>query len=144
MTAARAAPLRRPVSRVQSAKASPVNRTVLYIEDNPDNIHLVERLVGRRPETALRLATNGRDGVQAAIDERPALILLDNHLPDATGSEILGRLASSEATAGIPVVVISGDSAMIGKELLASGAAEYLEKPFDIHQLMSMIDRYVP
>jgi CheY-like chemotaxis protein len=121
-----------------------MNRTVLYIEDNPDTIHLVVRLIGRRPGTGLRLATNGRDGVQAAIDEQPGLILLDNNLPDATGSDILRQLTSSEATAGIPVVIISGDSARMGQELLDGGAAEFLAKPFDIHQLMTVIDRYLP
>ena len=48
------------------------------------------------------MATNGRDGVQAAIDKRPGLILLDNRLPDATGCEILRQLASAAATAGDP------------------------------------------
>jgi CheY-like chemotaxis protein len=122
-----------------------VNSTVLYIEDNADNVRLVELLLKRRPDTELRVATNGRDGVQAATDQRPALILLDNHLPDATGSEILGQLASVEATAGIPVIILTGDSGRAAaNELLASGACEFLEKPFDIHQFMAVIDHYLP
>jgi CheY-like chemotaxis protein len=122
-----------------------MNHTVLYIEDNPDNIRLVERLVKRHPQAELHTATNGRDGVQAAIDIQPALILLDNRLPDATGREVLVRLKSSAATAGIPVVIVSGDSVVdISKELLALGAADFLEKPFDIHQFMAIIDRYLP
>jgi len=122
-----------------------MNHAVLYIEDNPDNIRLVERLVKRHPQAELHTATNGRDGVQAAIDIRPALILLDNRLPDATGRDVLVRLKSSAATAGIPVVIVSGDSVVdISKELLALGAADFLEKPFDIHQFMAIIDRYLP
>ena len=75
---------------------------MVYIEDDDNNISLVKALLlKRRPQIGLRVATNGRDGVQAAIDE-PALILLDNRLPDATGSEILRKLASLPATAGIP------------------------------------------
>jgi CheY-like chemotaxis protein len=121
-----------------------MNRSVLYIEDDPDNIRLVERLLLKsRPDTELHTATNGRDGITAAISEQPALILLDNRLPDATGGEVLRRLASSEATAAIPVVVISGASAKTGDELLAAGAAEFLPKPFDVDQLMAMIDRYI-
>ena len=122
-----------------------MNSTVLYIEDNADNVRLVELLLKRRPHTELRVATNGRDGVQAAIGQRPTLILLDNHLPDAVGSEILRQLASAEATAGIPVIILTGDSSGVAAdELLAIGACEFLEKPFDIHQLMATIDRYLP
>jgi DNA-binding response OmpR family regulator len=86
---------------------------------------------------------NGRDGVRAAIDIRPALILLDNHLPDATGSEIMQELASASATAAIPVVIFSGDSADVIDELLASGAAESVTKPFSMHQFIGIIDRYL-
>jgi CheY-like chemotaxis protein len=89
------------------------------------------------------VATNARDGLKAAIEERPALILLDNRLPDATGGEVLRQLASSEATAAIPVVIISGDSAKTGDELLAIGASEFLPKPFDIDHLVTMIERYI-
>lgn len=117
---------------------------MLYIEDHAVSRRLVEQmLVMLRPHIELHVATNARDGVKAAIDERPALILLDNHLPDATGREVLRQLASSQATAAIPVIVISGDAAKTGDELLAIGASEFLSKPFDIDQLMPMIDRYI-
>ncbi len=97
---------------------------MLYIEDHAVCRRLVEQmLVMLRPHIELHVATNARDGVKAAIDERPALILLDNHLPDATGREVLRQLASSQATAAIPVIVISGDSAKTGDELLAIGAS---------------------
>ena len=122
-----------------------MNRSVLYIEDDPDNIRLVERLLLKRPDTELHVAANGRDGITAAISEQPALILLDNHLPDATGAEVLRQLASAEATAAIPVVIVSGDSGRaIATELLATGASGFLEKPYDIHHLMALIDRYLP
>src|ERR1700679_2110232 len=87
-----------------------MNRTVLYIEDNPDSIRLVERLIARRPHTKLRVATNAHDGIKAAIEEKPDLILLDNRLPDATGSDVLRRLASSPTTATIPVAILTGDA----------------------------------
>ena len=61
---------------------------------------------------------NGRDGVRAAIDMQPGLILLDNRLPDATGREILQELASASATAAVPVVIFSGDSDEVIDELL--------------------------
>ena len=122
----------------------PLRRVALYIEDNDNNIALVKALLKRRPQIELHVAMTGRDGVQAAHDQRPGLILLDNRLPDATGTEILRELASAPATAAIPVVVLSGDSGEIIDELLASGAADAVAKPFDIHQFMAMIDRYLP
>jgi CheY-like chemotaxis protein len=121
-----------------------VNHTVLYIEDNEDNIRLVERLVARRPDIQLQVATNAGDGITAATSGHPGLILLDNRLPDATGAEVLGRLAADQATAAIPVIILTGDSSpATASELLTAGAAEFLAKPFDIHQLMTLIDRYL-
>jgi CheY-like chemotaxis protein len=121
-----------------------VRHTMLYIEDNEQNIALVEALFRRRPHIELQVEMNGRDGIRTAIDNRPDLILLDNRLPDATGSEILRELAATTATAGIPVVILSGDAGEIIDGLLASGAAEAVPKPFNIHQFMAIIDRYLP
>ncbi len=121
-----------------------MNHALLYIEDDENNISLVQALLKRRPHIELHVATNGRDGVQAAIDKHPGLILLDNRLPDATGAEVLRKLASATATAAIPVVAFSSDSGDIIDELLANGAAESVGKPFDIHQFMAIIDRYLP
>jgi CheY-like chemotaxis protein len=121
-----------------------MSHTVLYIEDDENNIFLVESLLRRRPQIELHVAITGHDGIQAAVDKQPGLILLDNSLPDATGGEILRELASAAATAAIPVVILSaGSDEVIGK-LLASGAAESVAKPFDIHQFMDLVDRYLP
>ena len=121
-----------------------VNHAMLYIEDNENNISLVEALLKRRPQIELHVAMTGHDGIQAALDKQPELILLDNRLPDATGAEILRELGSAAATAAIPVVMLSSDSDEILDKLLASGAAESIAKPFDIHQFMAVIDRYLP
>jgi CheY-like chemotaxis protein len=121
-----------------------VNRVLLYIEDDDNNISLVEALLKRRPQIELYVATNGRDGIQAAIDKQPGLILLDNRLPDTTGSEILRELAAAPATAAIPVVILSSDADEFIAQLVAEGATEAVPKPFDIHQFIAMIDRYLP
>jgi CheY-like chemotaxis protein len=127
------------------AASGPVNRKVLHIEDHEATRRLIERVLGKlRPQAELHVAANAREGIKAAIDEQPALILLDNRLPDATGDEVLRQLVATEATADIPVVVISGDSVRIGDELLAIGAAEFLVKPFDIQHFLAVIDRYIP
>jgi len=121
-----------------------MSRTVLYIEDDANNVRLMERILGRREGTTLATAATGRDGVNTAIDAQPALILLDNRLPDATGAEVLRQLGSNQATAGIPVIVITGDvDQATADRLLVGGAAEIITKPFDIHQFMASLDHYL-
>ena len=119
---------------------------VLYIDDNQDNIFLLRRLFRRScPDITLYTAMTGGDGVKAAIDERPALILLDNRLPDTNGEQVLRELATIPATAAIPVVILSADSSpVIIKELIAAGAADFLAKPFDGPQLLAILGRYLP
>jgi CheY-like chemotaxis protein len=121
-----------------------MNHALLYIEDDDNNISLVQALLKRRPQIELLVAMNGRDGIKTAIDRKPALILLDNRLPDATGSEILAELASRPATAAIPVVVLSSDADEFINQLIAEGATEAVPKPFDIHKFIAMLDRYIP
>jgi CheY-like chemotaxis protein len=121
-----------------------MNHSLLYIEDNESNIILIEALLRRRPQIDLHVAMNGREGVRAAMDVQPNLILLDNRLPDASGGEILQKLASDSGTAAIPVVVLSGDSDEVIDELLTSGAAESIKKPFNLRQFMGILDRYFP
>ena len=108
------------------------------------NIRLVERLLKRRPEIELRSVGTGRDGIQAAIEDPPVLILLDNRLPDTHGEQVLRQLAAVPQTAAIPVIILSGDT---GREtvdtLLAAGAVDFMAKPFNLLELMTMIERYL-
>jgi CheY-like chemotaxis protein len=120
--------------------------TVLYIDDVQDNILLVQRLLRQaRPDIELHAASTGADGITAAVDARPDLILLDNRLPGTSGAQVLRQLAARPVTAAIPVVILSGDSSPVtARELLAAGAVDFLAKPFDIHQLLAVIGRYLP
>jgi CheY-like chemotaxis protein len=122
-----------------------VNGVVLYIDDSQDNILLVQRLFQRKcPDIQLHTAMTGHDGIRVAIDDQPALILLDNRLPDASGEQVLRNLAAAPATAAIPVVILSGDShPATVNELLAAGAADFLGKPFEAHQLLAILGRYL-
>ena len=71
-----------------------MSATVLYIDDGQDNLLLVQRLLKRaRPDIQLHTATTGRDGIQTAVGSQPALILLDNRLPDSSGEQVLRQLA---------------------------------------------------
>lgn len=122
-----------------------MSQTVLYIEDNASAVRLIETLLKRRPHVELRVARTARDGVNAAVAQPPGLIILDNRLPDARGGDVLRMLSLEPAVEDVPVVIISGDSdTQLAMEMLASGAAEYLVKPFDLRRFLSVIDRYLP
>jgi PAS domain S-box-containing protein len=114
--------------------------TIVYIEDNLSNVKLVERLIDRLPRVRLLPAMQGKLGVDLARQHHPDLILLDLHLPDLHGREVLQLLKHDPATAAIPVVILSADAtAREVERLRAAGAAEYLTKPIDIDQLLKTI-----
>jgi signal transduction histidine kinase/CheY-like chemotaxis protein len=114
---------------------------VLYIEDNLANLKLVQRIVASRADVEIIPAMQGRLGLDLAREHQPILILLDLHLPDIPGDEVLQRLRDDPATAAIPVVVVSAD-ATTGQtqRLLASGASAYLSKPFNVSELLRIVD----
>ena len=115
--------------------------TVLYIEDNLANLRLVERILSRRPGVTLLTAMQGRVGWDLARQHRPDLILLDLHLPDMRGDEVLGLVRADPATAATPVAVLSADATPRQVErLLAAGADQYLTKPLDIAEFLRVVD----
>jgi CheY-like chemotaxis protein len=116
---------------------------VLYVEDNATNVQLVERILDERPGIQLLAAGTAAEGLRLAEAEKPALILLDRRLSDMAGEQVLRRLKASPSTAAIQVVVISGDSGrQAADELLDLGASAFLAKPFDVEELLSVIDRF--
>jgi PAS domain S-box-containing protein len=118
--------------------------TILYIEDNLANLSLVESILDMEPGITLLAALQGQLGLELAYEHHPDLILLDLHLPDIPGTEVLQRLRSNAATGEIPVVVISAD-AMQGsvERLLRSGASAYLTKPLDVDQFIETVRRFL-
>ena len=117
-------------------------RTVLYVEDNPSNLRLVQRVLSERGDVRLVTATRG-DAVQDLVRQHlPDLVLLDLHLPDLGGQEVLRRLHADPQTAPVPVVVVSAD-ATAGQiqRLLAAGAADYLTKPLDVDRFLEVVDQ---
>jgi CheY-like chemotaxis protein len=116
-------------------------RTVLYIEDNPINVLLVERVMALRPAVHLDVATRGDTGIEMAAAHHPDLVLLDLHLPDMSGEQVLFRLQADPVTCHIPVVIVSADAMVEGiTRLRAAGAAGYLTKPFDLGAFLAVID----
>lgn len=119
-----------------------VTSTVLYIEDNLSNFRLIERVLALRQGIRLLPAMQGRLGIDLARQQQPDLILLDLHLPDLKGDEVLVQLKGHPKTQAIPVVVISADATPRQvQRLLHAGAAAYLTKPIDVGQLMQLFNR---
>jgi PAS domain S-box-containing protein len=115
---------------------------VLYIEDNAPNVRLVERILARRPGVRLVTSALGAPAVALARQHRPDLVLLDLHLADVPGDEVLRRLRADPATADVAVVMLSADAtAGQADRLLGAGAQGYLTKPVDVAKLLELVDR---
>jgi PAS domain S-box-containing protein len=137
-----------PLQKLESAKTvladgeiSGDTRRLLYIEDNFSNVTLVEQMLAERPTLELMTAMQGRVGLELARKHAPDLILLDMHLPDIPGWQVLAQLKADHLTREIPVVVISADATPPQiKRLLSAGAHAYLTKPIDIVEFLRVID----
>jgi signal transduction histidine kinase len=144
LPAAQALPAAVPSASVEAAeqpRADSNARTILYVEDNPSNVKLVERVLALRPEIRLVVAMRGALGIDLARERHPCLILLDLNLPDISGEEVLRRLKLDPQTIDMPVVVISADATPGQRERLqAKGAADYLSKPFEVTRLLEIVD----
>jgi PAS domain S-box-containing protein len=128
-----------PTAEKDAAELAPV--TLLYIEDNAPNVRVVEHLLRLRPEWTLVHAALGSLGIELAEAHQPDLILLDLHLPDLSGHQVLRAIRSSPSTAQTPVVVLTADaSAGLAHRLRDSGATGYLTKPLDIDQVLEFLD----
>ena len=137
------APLARLVSPAsdESGHARSDRRRILHIEDNAANLKLIEHVLARRPGIELESAMQGRLGLELARVGKPDLVLLDLHLPDMPGGDVLVQLRGDPATRDLPVVVISAD-ATPGQQRrwLAEGARAYITKPIDVPAFLALLD----
>ena len=116
-------------------------RVVHYIEDNETNAIVMEGILAQRPQVKLRISSNGLDALAAIRAAPPSLILLDMHLPDIDGLQLLRMLKDDVATAAVPVVVVSADAVSTRiKAALDAGAEHYLTKPVNVGELLRLID----
>ena len=115
-------------------------RTLLYVEDNPANLSLVEQLVARNPDLRLLTAGTGQLGIKLARANHPEVILMDINLPDISGVEALRRLRQDPATAHIPVVAISANAMPYDiAHGLEAGFFRYLTKPIRINEFQETL-----
>jgi len=121
-----------------------ITATVLYVEDNIGNVRLMERLMIHRPAVRLITSLAGNLGVELAQQYRPDLILLDVHMPDLSGFEVLELLNKDSRTASIPVVMLSADASHEQiQRFRDAGARDYLTKPLDLQLFLTQLDRYL-
>jgi signal transduction histidine kinase len=120
---------------------SGVSGTVLYVEDNPSNVRLMQVVLSKRPGITMLHAPDGETGLAMLRERRPDLVFLDLHLPKLGGEEVLRRVWEDPELRRIPVVVLTADATPDQmRRLLASGATAYLTKPVDIRDVFSILD----
>jgi PAS domain S-box-containing protein len=142
------APRQPPAGPIESSAVAPAPaeadaqaRTLLYVEDNPANLMLVEDLIARRSDISLLSASDGSRGVEIARDSRPDVILMDINLPGISGIQALKMLADDPLTAHIPVIALSANA--IPRDIekgLAAGFFRYLTKPIKVSEFMDTLD----
>ena len=115
--------------------------TLLYIEDDPANLELVQFILSKHRHLRVLPAPDGRTGLEMAARHLPDLVLLDVHLHDIPGSEVLRRLRAHPMLSEVPVIALSADvSAEQVQRMEALGICAYLRKPFDLKDLQRSIN----
>jgi CheY-like chemotaxis protein len=126
--------------KLQAADATPM-RTLLYVEDNPANLELVEQLVARRSDLRLLSAADGTLGIEYARACLPEVILMDINLPGVSGIEAMKILRADPATAHIPIIALSANAVPRDIEKgLEAGFFNYITKPIVVSQFMEALD----
>jgi signal transduction histidine kinase/AmiR/NasT family two-component response regulator len=134
------------IAVVSAAAHAPIQtdaplRTLLYVEDNPANLMLIEDLIARRPDIRLLSAGDGNRGIEIARASRPDVILMDINLPGISGIKALSMLAEDPTTAHIPVIALSANA--IPRDIekgLEAGFFRYLTKPIKVNEFTETLD----
>ncbi|HET7772687.1 MAG TPA: ATP-binding protein [Burkholderiaceae bacterium] len=129
-------------ARTPGGAAGPALRTVMYVEDNTVNIVLMEAILAHRPGVRVVTARDGAEALARAREQAPDLFLLDLHLPDMDGFELLRRLRAQPALARIPAAVVSAAATPAEmSRARAEGFEAYWTKPLDVAHTLSELDR---
>jgi CheY-like chemotaxis protein len=116
-------------------------RTLLYVEDNPANLELVEQIIARRPDLRLLSAADGNLGIEFARAYQPEVILMDINLPGISGVEAMKILRADPLTAHIPIIALSANAlAHDIEKAMAAGFFNYLTKPIKVNAFMDALD----
>ena len=116
-------------------------RTLLYVEDNPANLELVEQIIARHSNIRLLTAINGSIGIEVAVASQPDVILMDINLPGINGFEAMKILHQDPVTAHIPVVALSANAMPRDIEKgIEAGFYRYLTKPIKVKEFMDTLN----
>src|SRR6185436_12031637 len=129
------------LARPQLPAGTP-QRTLLYVEDNPANLELVEQLIARRSDLRLLSAADGNLGAEFARAYQPDVILMDINLPGINGIEAMKMLRADPSTAHIPILALSANA--VPRDIqrgLEAGFFDYLTKPIKVNQFMDALDK---
>ena len=114
---------------------------VLYVEDNPANLQLIEQLLGRRTDLQLLTAKDGREGIDLAISSVPDVILMDINLPGISGIDAMRILQVNPLTAHIPIIALSANAMQLDiVKGLAAGFFKYITKPINVNEFMETLN----
>jgi len=130
-----------PVELAPQTQGNEALRTLLYVEDNPANLMLVEQIIADHPQVHMLSARDGNFGIALARAHLPDVILMDINLPGISGIEALNILRSDPATAHIPVIALSANAMLRDIEKgLEAGFFRYLTKPIKVNEFMNALD----
>ena len=130
-----------PAKLVQQAQENAALRTLLYVEDNPANLMLVEQIIEGHPQIRMLSAHNGNLGIALARAHLPDVILMDINLPGISGFQALKILREDPLTAHIPVLAISANAMPRDIEKgLEAGFFRYLTKPIKVNEFLEALD----
>lgn len=116
-------------------------RTLLYVEDDPAGLALVEQIIARHPDIRLLTAKYGTHGIETARVSKPDVILMDINLPDLNGFEALKILRVDPSTKHIPVIALSANAMVSDIELAKrEGFFSYITKPFKVREFMKTLN----
>jgi CheY-like chemotaxis protein len=112
-------------------------KVILAVDDAPENLDVVKGLLS--PHYTVKAAVNGQMALKIAEKQSPDLILLDIRMPGMDGYEVCRQLKADEATAGIPVIFLTGESD-VDSEVAAVGGVGYITKPIEPDALLARIE----
>jgi CheY-like chemotaxis protein len=127
--------------RDTGSAASSRDLTILCVDDNPANVALIQQIVEKRPQVSMLRAMQGGSGLELALEHDPDLVLLDLHLPDMSGEDVLSQLKNDPKTSHIPVIVVSAETdkaRLQGLERIGMDA--FVAKPINVAGLLELID----
>ena len=120
-------------------------RSILYVEDNPANLRLVEQILSTLPQIQMWSAPEPLLGLELATENIPDLILLDINLPGMDGYQVLEKLRNQDSTKDIPVIAISANA--MSKDIekgKKAGFNGYITKPVNVKKLLEEIESKLP